>query len=155
MRVTALLLILLGLTLVSCKHYLNDYEIDRGRSRLGWSPPEENGNHVDIAGGWRLTSEALNVTRDASREKVLRVGAQAGATLTSLQAPRHTQVATTARAEAIYYDAFHNRFELVGDPVIEQGAKVTRRFGHDAKLVMFVDGNILVRDTSSLVEPTT
>jgi hypothetical protein len=86
---------------------------------------------------------------------VLRVGAQAGATLTSLRAPRHSQVATTAQAEAIYYDAFQKRFELVGDPVIEQGAKVTRRFGRDAKLVMFMDGNILVEGKSSLVEPTT
>ena len=155
MRALALLVLLLGLSLVSCRHYLDDYEIDRGGTKLGWTPPEERGNHVDIAEDWRIESEALNVTRDQTREKVLRVGAQAGATLTSLRPPRHTQVPTTGRAEAIYFDAFQNRFELIGDPVIEQGAKVTRRFGHDAKLVMFIDGNILVQEISSLVEPTT
>ena len=92
------------------------------------------------------------MTRDRSQKRVLRAGGQAQARLTSLRLPQHTQVPTTGTAEAIYYDAFHNRFELVGDPTIEQGSKITQRFGPDATLMMYGDGTLLIRETSSLVE---
>ena len=56
MRATTLLL-LLGLTsLVSCKHYLNDYEIDRGDANMSWPPTEETEDN-------RATSPEDNAAR--------------------------------------------------------------------------------------------
>ena len=55
------------------------------------------------------------------------------------------------RAQAIYYDAFHNRFELVGDPIVEQGTKITSLHGSDESLILYVDGKILERKKETLV----
>ncbi len=145
--------LLASFSVVGCESLRENYSLDTGDGLTGApTPPEERGlNYTEIDGDWRLQSDALNVTRDVSKKQVLRASAQMGATLTSLRAPRHTQVPTTARADAIYYDGFHNRFQLVGNPVIEQGTKVTSRVGADAKLTMYSDGNIHVRKIESLV----
>jgi hypothetical protein len=116
-----------------------------------FSSERRNVGYVDIGDEWRLESEALTVTRDESQKQVLRAGAQLGARLTSLRLPHHTQVPTSVTAEAIYYDAFQDRFECVGFPVIRQGAKLTERAGADARLVMHSDGTIKKEIISSLV----
>ena len=149
-----ILLSLLGLGLLGCQSIWQDYEIDTDGMRMLGGPPEERGlNYVDIGSDWRLESETLNVTRDLSKRRVLRAGAQGGAKLISLDTPRYSQVFTTAEAEAIYYDAFQDRFELVGNPVIRQGSKVTERPGDDGRLVVHRDGSILLEKVSSLVTP--
>ena len=55
------------------------------------------------------------------------------------------------RAQAIYYDAFHDRFELIGDPIVEQGAKVTSKYGPDESILLYVDGRILETKVETLV----
>ena len=140
------------LTLVGCST-VSLPELDDSGMEL--APTEQRGlNYVDIDEDWRLSSEALTVTRDESQYQVLRASAQAGAVLSSLRLPHHSQVSTTASAEAIYYDAFQDRFEFVGDPIIKQGAKVTQGFGPEARLVMYSDGTIKVEKISSLVPAT-
>ncbi len=144
---------LLALALVSCE---TPSALKLDESGLELAPTEQRGlGYVDIAEDWRMESEALTVTRDRSGHRVLRAGAQGGARLTSLRLPQHTQVPTSGSAEAIYYDAFQNRFELVGDPVLEQGSKVTQKFGPEASIVMYSDGTLLVKKRFSLIEEET
>lgn len=142
---------LFGLAFTSCETSSILPELDdTGMNR---APTEQRGlGYVDIDEDWRLESEALTVTRDQSRHQVLRAAAQSGARLTSLRLPHHSQVPTNAMAEAIYYDAFQDRFELVGEPIIEQGSRVTRKYGPDARLVMYSDGTVLQETDESLVE---
>ncbi len=115
------------------------------------SPERRDVGYVDIDKDWRLESEALTVTRDQSQNQVLRAGAQLGARLTSIRLPHHTQVPTTVTADAIYYDAFQDRFECVGHPVVRQGASVIERPGSDGRVVMYSDGTIKRETVSSLV----
>jgi hypothetical protein len=108
-------------------------------------PPEERGmDHVDINGQWRIESDVLDVVRDeATKRQVLMASAQNGVVLHSLLPPKQTRVDTRCTADAIYFDAYQNRFELIGNPVIEQGIEVTSKTGSDAKIVMYGDGGIV------------
>ena len=145
----------LMLGLVSCE--TTNFEPFPSDQEAGWTPPEREGGvvHVDINGLWRMESAALDVVRDeASKRQVLMASAQGGAVLTSLQSPQQTRVATKCTADAIYYDAYQNRFELVGNPVIEQGLAVTSKSGEAAKIVMYGDGGI-VKDPPPKTTTTT
>ncbi len=131
------------LGLVSCESVPTD-PFEPSQEDAMWVPPEDLGHdYVEINDDWKLESSALHVTRDQSRRQVLTATAQAGAVLTSLRPPRHTHVATTARANEIYYDAYQNRFTLVGNPRVEQGAKVTSKSGATAKMQMYSDGKLV------------
>ena len=140
------------MALVSCESLQRSqgYSIE-GDDGIAGRIPEENGaNYVDVS-GWRLEGKAINVSRDQTKRQVLRAAAQGGAALTSTKVPLHSQVSTVGRAQAIYYDAFHNRFELVGDPIVEQGTKITSLDGSDKSLIVYVDGKILERKKETLV----
>ena len=148
---TLTFLMLLSVGLVSCELTNRDYSIEGEPSFMGITPPEESGATFVEMDGWRMEGNALNVTRDQSKRQVLRAAVQGGAQLRSLKVPLHSQVATTGAADAIYYDSFRGRFELVGDPVIEQGAQTTRKVGSGARLMMHRDGKIVIERESSLV----
>lgn len=150
MRTTAFFsLLTLTLAFVGCQTRAFSLGDDAGTPGI---PSERRGlDYVDIDNDWRLESAALTVTRDQSQHQVLRAAAQMGAKLTSLRLPHHTHVPTTATADAIYYDAFQDRFEFVGDPVIAQGAKVTQRSGPNERLMMYSDGTLRFEEVPSLV----
>ncbi len=152
MRLLSFLTVLLSMALASCASFLHsDGYFIEGDDVIKKSPPEENGaNYVDVS-GWHLEGKVINVGRDQTKRQVLRAAAQGGATLTSIKVPLHSQVSTMGRAQAIYYDAFHNRFELVGDPIVEQGTKITSLHGSDESLILYVDGKILERKKETLV----
>lgn len=151
MRLLTLLSALLTFALVGCDSFNTGFSIEGEDAMRKYSPPEESGaTYVDVD-GWRLEGGALNVTRDQSKNQVLRAAVQGGATLTSTKVPLHSQVPTVCRAQSIYYDAFHNRFELVGDPIIEQGVKVTSKYGSDARLLLYTDGKIIIEKIETLV----
>lgn len=150
MRLLTLLSALLSLALVGCDSLNSGFSIEGGDA-IKYTPPEEQGaTYVDVD-GWRLEGGALNVTRDQSKNQVLRAAVQGGAILTSTDVPLHSQVPTVCRAQSIYYDAFHNRFELVGDPIIEQGVRVTSKYGSDARLLIYTDGKIIKQKVETLV----
>ena len=152
----------LAVGLVGCE--TTNFEPFPSDQEEGWTPPEQQAGvkHVDINGQWRLESSALDVVRDeASKRQVVMASAQGNVMLTSLRAPQQTRVATKCTADAIYYDAYQNRFEMVGNPVVEQGLAVTSKSGSSAKIVMYGDGSIVkdpppkTRETTTLQGATT
>ena len=154
MRLLSFLTVLLSMTLVSCESFKRSfdggYSIEADEVVVK-DPPEERGaNYVDVS-GWHLKGNAINVTRDHTKRQVLRAAAQGGATLTSVKVPLHSQVSTVGRAQAIYYDVFHDRFELVGDPIVEQGTKITSKYGPDERILLHVDGKIWETKKETLV----
>ena len=154
MRPLYLFIALLTLALSSCASFMRSfnagYSIEADDVVVRTPPEEDGANYVDVS-GWHLEGNAINVTRDQTKRQVLRASAQGGATLTSIQVPLHSQVSTVGRAQAIYYDAFHDRFELVGDPIVEQGTKITSKYGSDESILLYVDGKILERKKETLV----
>ncbi|MCH1505544.1 MAG: LptA/OstA family protein [Verrucomicrobiales bacterium] len=154
MRLLSFITVLLSLALASCasfnRSFSAGYSIEADDVVLRKTPEEKGANYVDMS-GWHLEGNAISVTRDQTKRQVLRASAQGGATLTSTQVPLHSRVNTVGRAQAIYYDAFHDRFELIGDPIVEQGAKVTSKYGPDESILLYVDGRILETKVETLV----
>lgn len=138
-----MMIALAALAVNSCESMKARYGHEWEQEDASNAAPEAQGmNSVDIRRNWTLRGNVLDVQRDSSGKQILVASAQEGASLDSIRPPLSTRVITRATADAIYYDAFHDLYELAGSPVIYQGSYATHPVGSTNRLWIHNDGTV-------------
>ncbi|MEM7387858.1 MAG: hypothetical protein AAF514_23230 [Verrucomicrobiota bacterium] len=107
---------LLGVIFASaCAHHV--HEIEQPKSYAG---PGQS-DSVSIGENWVLSGEVVDVEEAQTDEIVLRASAHNGARLESVGLATQTRVDTVATADQIFYNAVLEKFELIGNPLVQQG----------------------------------